>query len=250
MSSRWRALRRSSVTFHEGCAYVHYWMRELSVLIVEDDEDFRALMREALEMEGFGVREAHDGQEALALLRASGASQCLVLLDLMMPGMTGWEFVATVRGDPLLRGNPIVVTTVVPEDAPWAVDATLQKPFDLEMLVQVVERYCSRTPVGSGREPDFSEAVQEEDGRPLARLGPVERDLTYIDLTVPLDDRQRHLRRSPRRRSAMRREASGACRGAESPAPPSSDCGGRPPPSPSQVSWARSASISSLRAMS
>jgi CheY-like chemotaxis protein len=122
-------------------------MRELSVLIVEDDEDFRALMREALELEGFSVREARDGREALAALRASGGSAHLVLLDLMMPGMTGWDFVTTVRSDPRLRGNPIVVTTVVPEDAPWAVDATLQKPFDLETLVRVVERYCSRAPV-------------------------------------------------------------------------------------------------------
>ena len=147
MPSRWRALRRSSVTFHGGHAYVDYWMRELSVLIVEDDEDFRALMREALEMEGFRVREAHDGQEALAVLRASEGSRCLVLLDLMMPGMTGWEFVAAVRSDLRLRGTPIVVTTVVPEDAPWAVGEILQKPFDLETLVHVVERYCSRAPV-------------------------------------------------------------------------------------------------------
>ncbi len=98
-------------------------------------------------MEGFGVREAHDGQEALAVLRASGGSRCLVLLDLMMPGMTGWQFVAAVRSDPRLRGNPIVVTTVVPEDAPWAVDAILQKPFNLETLVQMVERYCSGAPL-------------------------------------------------------------------------------------------------------
>jgi len=122
-------------------------MRELSVLIVEDNEDFRAPMREALEMEGFRVREAHDGQEALAVLRASAGSRFLVLLDLMMPGMTGWEFVAAVRSDLRLRGTPIVVTTVVPEDAPWAVGEILQKPFDLETLVQMVERYCSRTPV-------------------------------------------------------------------------------------------------------
>ena len=122
-------------------------MRELAVLIVEDDEDFRALMREALESEGFSVREARDGQEALALLRGSRSSRCLVLLDLMMPGMNGWQFVAAVRGDPRLRANPIVVTTVVPEDAPWAVDAILQKPFDLDTLVQMIERYGSRTAV-------------------------------------------------------------------------------------------------------
>ena len=118
-----------------------------SVLIVEDNDEFRALIREALEFEGFAVREAHDGQEALAVLRASEGSQCLILLDLMMPGMTGWEFVVAVRADLRLRGDPIVVTTAVPEDAPWAVDAVLQKPFDVETLLRTVERYCSRFPI-------------------------------------------------------------------------------------------------------
>ena len=122
-------------------------MRDLAVLIVEDDEDFRALMREALESEGFSIREARDGREALSVLRATRGSRHLVLLDLMMPGMNGWEFVAAVRGDPRLRRSPIVVTTVVPEDAPWAADAILQKPFDLETLVQTIEQYSSRTAV-------------------------------------------------------------------------------------------------------
>jgi CheY-like chemotaxis protein len=116
-------------------------MRELAILIVEDDEDFRTLMVEALESSGFSVRAARDGLEALAVLRASGGSRYLVLLDLMMPGMNGWEFVAAVRGDPRLRGNPIVVTTVVPEDAPPAVDAILQKPFDLEALEQAIVQH-------------------------------------------------------------------------------------------------------------
>lgn len=124
-------------------------MRELAVLIVEDDEDFRTLMREALEREGFAVREARDGQEALAMLGASRGERYLILLDLMMPGMDGWEFVVVARSDRRLQSNPIVVTTVVPEDAPWAVDGVLQKPFDLEMLVGTVEQYCSRTPVAA-----------------------------------------------------------------------------------------------------
>jgi CheY-like chemotaxis protein len=66
-------------------------MREESILIVEDNEDFRGLVRLALEQEGFTVREARDGREALATLQESGSSHCLMLMDLMMPGMTGWE---------------------------------------------------------------------------------------------------------------------------------------------------------------
>jgi CheY-like chemotaxis protein len=119
-------------------------MREESILLVEDNEDFRALVRTALEQEGFTVREAGDGQEALAKLQESGSSHCLMLTDLMMPGMTGWDLVSAIRGDPLLRSNPIVVATAVPEDAPSTVDAILQKPFDIDSLIRVVERYCSR----------------------------------------------------------------------------------------------------------
>ena len=127
-------------------------MRELAVWIVEDDEDFRMLMREALQREGFAVREARDGQEALAMLHASQGERYLILLDLMMPGMDGWEFVAEVRRDRRLQSNRIVVTTVVPEDAPWAIDGVLQKPFDLEELVGTVERYCSRPPLAAQAE--------------------------------------------------------------------------------------------------
>jgi CheY-like chemotaxis protein len=119
-------------------------MREDSILVVEDNEDFRGLVRTALEQEGFTVREAGDGHEALARLRESGRPHCLLLMDLMMPCMTGWELVSAVRGDPLLRNNPIIVTTAVPEDAPSGVDAVLRKPFDLDSLVRIVERYCSR----------------------------------------------------------------------------------------------------------
>jgi CheY-like chemotaxis protein len=120
-------------------------MPEDSILIVEDNEDFRGLVRSALEQEGFTVREASDGQEALARLQESGSSRCLMVMDLMMPGMTGWDLVSAVRSDPLLRGNPIIVSTAVPEESPSGVDAILTKPFGLDSLVAVVERYCSRT---------------------------------------------------------------------------------------------------------
>jgi CheY-like chemotaxis protein len=120
-------------------------MREESILLVEDNEDFRGLVRAALEEEGFTVREARDGEEALATLRESGRSHCLMLTDLMMPGMSGWDLVSAMRSDALLRGNPIIVSTAVPEESPPGVDAILAKPFDLDSLVGVVERYCSRT---------------------------------------------------------------------------------------------------------
>ena len=113
-------------------------MRQDSILVIDDNADCRGLAVAALEQEGFAVREACGGEEALATLRESGTPHCLMVMDLMMPGMTGWDLVATVRRDPLLRDNPIIVTTAVPEDAPSGVDAVLQKPFDIDALVRTV----------------------------------------------------------------------------------------------------------------
>jgi len=117
-----------------------------SILLVEDNDDFRGLLRTALETEGFLVREASDGREALERLRESGSSHCLMLMDLMMPGMTGWELVSAMRGDSLLRSNQIIVATSVPEEAPSGVDAILVKPFGVDSLIRMVEQYCSRAP--------------------------------------------------------------------------------------------------------
>ena len=119
-------------------------MRQESVLVVDDNADCRGLAVAALEQEGFTVREACGAEEALATLRESGTPHCLMVMDLMMPGMTGWDLVAAVRSDPLLRDNPIIVTTAVPEDAPSDVDAVLEKPFDIDALVRIIERHCSR----------------------------------------------------------------------------------------------------------
>jgi CheY-like chemotaxis protein len=130
-------------------------MREDSILLVEDNEDFRGLVRAALEQEGFTVREASDGQEALERLREPGTSHCLMVMDLMMPGMTGWDLVSAMRSDPLLQGNPIIVSTAVPEESPSGVDAILAKPFGLDSLVGVVERYCSRTAPRSVPAPPY-----------------------------------------------------------------------------------------------
>ncbi len=63
------------------------------LLLVEDDETLRESLRETLEDYGFSVDEAEHGRAALEYLR-SHASPCLVLLDLMMPVMNGWEFMA------------------------------------------------------------------------------------------------------------------------------------------------------------
>jgi CheY-like chemotaxis protein len=93
------------------------YRRDFPVLVVDDDPDFRDLARRTLEREGYAVVEADNGRAALERLRESAPG--VVLLDLMMPEMDGFDFVAAVRADPAWRSLPIVVITakdLSPED--------------------------------------------------------------------------------------------------------------------------------------
>jgi CheY-like chemotaxis protein len=85
------------------------YRQDLPVLLVDDDPDFRELARRMLEREGYTVLEAHNGRAALDRLR--DVLPGVVLLDLMMPEMDGFDFVAAVRDEPAWRSVPIVVIT-------------------------------------------------------------------------------------------------------------------------------------------
>ncbi len=87
------------------------YRRGLSVLVVEDEEDLRGLLRRILEREGYAVTEAENGRAALA--RAREAPPGLILLDLMMPEMDGFEFVTELRGQVWGRSIPIIVVTAM-----------------------------------------------------------------------------------------------------------------------------------------
>lgn len=110
------------------------------VLIVDDDPDLLDVTSFVIENEGMTVQTARNGEEALAVL-GTGRLPALVLLDLMMPVMNGWEFLATVANDPVLRGLPVVVLTAAEHaQVPGALEV-LSKPMDLKELLRVVERY-------------------------------------------------------------------------------------------------------------
>jgi len=113
------------------------------ILVVDDDVAFRRELMEALVAEGYSVVEAADGRQALNYVRAHGPPS-LVLLDLMMPTMDGWEFVATTRSDPALSAIPIVVMSGLEKAEINAslLGATgyLRKPPSLDQLLDVVAR--------------------------------------------------------------------------------------------------------------
>ncbi|HEY1533518.1 MAG TPA: response regulator [Polyangiaceae bacterium] len=112
-----------------------------TVLIVEDEEDLREMMREALERKGYRVVTAQEGEDALK--KIDGIDQlCLVLLDLLMPGMNGWDFFAKMRERPELAQVPVIVHSSASSRAPAGVTRVLQKPILFDRLISVVREYC------------------------------------------------------------------------------------------------------------
>ena len=134
------------------------------VLVVEDDDELRPSLVDALSGAGFDVSAAVNGRHALELL-ASAPRPDAILLDLMMPVMNGWEFRAWQKRDAALSGTPVVVITASESPQAASIDATrvLTKPFSLRELVDVV-----RGVVHAGRidEP----AYEDERMRSLAML--------------------------------------------------------------------------------
>ena len=120
-----------------------------TVLLVEDDVDVREAVADTLEEAGYHVIVARHGLEALGLLRAGSPRPCLILLDLMMPVMDGWQFRDEQRKHPELAQIPVVALSA--HSGLRDLDAAdhLRKPIQLRMLIGVVERYC-----GAGRAAD------------------------------------------------------------------------------------------------
>jgi len=116
------------------------------VMIVEDDRDLRDVYAAALEDEGYSVRVASEGRSALAQLNDGTFLPCVLLLDLRMPGMNGWELAAHLRRSARLRRIPIVVVAahylLADEALRLGATAWLQKPVPLHALVRAVEDAC------------------------------------------------------------------------------------------------------------
>ncbi|AKF07375.1 response regulator [Sandaracinus amylolyticus] len=113
------------------------------ILVVEDDADVRDTMVQVLESEGHAVRGARDGREALDALRA-GLRPRLILLDLMMPVMNGWQFREEMEREPALASIPVVLVSALDpgteRTASIAAAGFLHKPFELDELLDAVQR--------------------------------------------------------------------------------------------------------------
>jgi CheY-like chemotaxis protein len=111
------------------------------VLVVDDDKDIRDTIVELLSDEGYEVVSARDGVEALKRLRERPTD--LVILDLMMPRMDGWQFRREQVADPHLAHIPVVVVSAYGHRDDIEAEAFVPKPCDLQALLDAVERHAS-----------------------------------------------------------------------------------------------------------
>jgi CheY-like chemotaxis protein len=108
------------------------------ILVVEDDPAIRESVCTILEDEGYRVVSAGNGKEAIDMLRALTPAPRLILLDLMMPVMNGWEFYARTRTDDVVAAIPVVVMSAYEGDARTGSLTLLRKPLRLDELLAAV----------------------------------------------------------------------------------------------------------------
>ena len=119
-------------------------VRELLVMVVDDDDDIRETLAGLLEDEGYGVAAFTQGKEALDAL-VGGLLPRVILLDLMMPVMDGWTFRRALLDDPALSRIPVVIMTAAGKHgmpSPPA-ELVLHKPLHIDRVVEVVQDHCT-----------------------------------------------------------------------------------------------------------
>jgi CheY-like chemotaxis protein len=121
------------------------------VLIVDDERDVQMLLSELLRAEGYEVDQATDGAEALEHLRAATTTlPCLILLDLVMPNVDGWQFLEERRHDPRLAGIPVVLISgqVAARETARALGLAgyVEKPISAVIVRETLARVLANSP--------------------------------------------------------------------------------------------------------
>ena len=175
-----------------------------TVLIIDDDEDARRLLRAVLAADGFTVMEATDGTSGIAMAQRERPDA--ITLDVLMPGMDGWEVLKRLRADDTLADIPVIMLSVLHEQQlALALGATeyVTKPIDRAQLRRILRRHQSasgtvlvveddpavRRTFRRGFEREGWSVLEAENGREgLARMGEQTPSLIVLDLMMPVMD--------------------------------------------------------------
>jgi two-component system alkaline phosphatase synthesis response regulator PhoP len=115
-----------------------------SILVVDDDPEIVTMLSTRLSKRGYKVSTAHDGHRAIELAKRELPD--LVLLDVMMPGKSGWEVARALKQDPVTKDIKIVMVTAIGEQVNeitsplYGADAHIDKPFEFERLEKVISQ--------------------------------------------------------------------------------------------------------------
>jgi len=138
-----------NATAHESAQdRVQPELRQRTVLVVDDEESIRQLIAVMLELEGLRVLQARDGEQALEIAQAENLD--LVTLDVMMPGLTGWEVADAMDADPRLSVVPRLMVSGVPivelrrQPGAARAGAVLAKPFDFVEFTEAVQKLLAQ----------------------------------------------------------------------------------------------------------
>ena len=132
-------------------------MADARILVVDDDRSIRSLATTVLASAGYDVREAGSGEEAFEVLEREACA--LVLLDINMPGMDGWQTLRLIRADERLAGTPVVMCSIKSElhdkmtSLQEGADDYLSKPFAVDELVRRVRAALDGTGRAGPGEP-------------------------------------------------------------------------------------------------
>lgn len=133
------------MAFSRNTAYSLFVAR---ILVIDDDSDIRDAVTEVLSFEGHEVFTASEGEQGLVRCRLVHPD--LILLDLMMPGMNGWDFLKSLRRDEVMGRTPVVVVSALGRVPELPVSGFLPKPFGLDALVALVRTATQRQGNGAG----------------------------------------------------------------------------------------------------
>jgi CheY-like chemotaxis protein len=196
---------RAPETARENVAPATVDLKSKVVLIIDDEEDSRVLLKHTVEEAGFRVIGAGSGEEGLSLARSLHPD--LISVDLLMPGLSGWELVRRIKADPELRSIPVIVVSVIASENTgrmFGVVDVLQKPISREDLLAVLHCNLSAprpTILVVDDDPDIRQILTSylldsgaqvrtaaNGGEALEQLEEGLPDLILLDLIMPVMD--------------------------------------------------------------
>jgi CheY-like chemotaxis protein len=154
------------------------------VLVIDDYADSRVAVRDLLEDNGYQVVEAANGQEALSFLAAGVPRVQLIILDLQMPIMNGWQFLTALESHVRLSATPVLVVSarhpLPSQETHTAVAGCLKVPYSADQLLAAVKRHCRPSPTvanealislgSSAQRPATSKADADVPSRPALEV--------------------------------------------------------------------------------